>query len=123
MAQPKPLKTERGSVPTPDRKDVLGQLHKGDIQSRISAYVDPYTHWIMAMRERDEFVCRCSASVSTFSRYLYPQNPDDYRMKDRLLYSGSIVWKKDNRGKGVSLLIYILNTHRMCRRLELTCFL
>jgi hypothetical protein len=36
-------------------------------------------------------------------------------MKDRLLYSGSIVWKKDNRGKGVSLLIYILNTHRTWR--------
>jgi len=45
------------------------------------------------MREKDEF------------------NPDDYRMRDRVLYSGSMVWKKTHRAKGVSLVVYILNTH------------
>src|SRR5258706_2020786 len=118
MAQPSSLNNGRESDPTPDRKGVLVQLHKENIQSRMSAYVDPGTRWIMTMRERDEFVSRCSASVATLSTLSLSQNPDDYRMKDRLLYSGSIVWKKHNHGKGVSLLIYIFNTHRTYRHLE-----
>ena len=68
MAQSSSLKNGRGSVPTPDRKDILVQLHKENIQSRMSAYVDPGTRWIMTMRERDEFVSRCFASVGTLSK-------------------------------------------------------
>jgi len=68
MAQPSSYKNGRGSVATPDRMDVLVQLHKGKIQSRMSAYVDPGTRWITTMKERDEFVSRCSASIGTFSQ-------------------------------------------------------
>lgn len=122
MAQPSSVNNRRESDPTPDHTGVLVQIHKENIQLRMSAYVDPGTRWIMTMRERDEFVSRYSTSVATLSKPSLSQNPDDHRMKDRVLYSGSIVWKKDNHGKGVSLLIYILNTHRTCRRLELIHF-
>lgn len=75
MAQPISLKNGPGSVPTLDRKGILAQSNKETIQSRISAYVDPDTRWIMTMRERDEFVSRCSASAGTFSSHsLFPES-------------------------------------------------
>jgi len=56
MAQPSPFENGRASVTSPEGKDALGQLHKEMTESRMSAYVDPGTRWIMTMKERDEFV-------------------------------------------------------------------
>lgn len=112
MAQPLSFANGQGSIPTPNGKDALVQLQKEKMWSRTSAYVELSTRWIMTLREREEFVSRRSPSFRILSYPSLPQNPDDYRIKDRLLYSGSIVWKKDNRRKGVSLSIYILNSHR-----------
>jgi hypothetical protein len=58
MAQPSSYEGGQGSVPTPNGKDALVQSRKEKTRSRTNTYVDPGTHWIMTMRERDEFVSR-----------------------------------------------------------------
>lgn len=120
MAQPSSFRNGHGGFPTSGGSDAF---HTEKTQSRMSAYVDPGTRWIMSMRERDEFVSGRFAYVGTFLIPSSLQNPDDYRLKDRLLYSGSIIWKKNHRGKGVPFVIYILNTHRTWNYLGRSCFL